>query len=366
MHTSSMHDEYMSESQEQTAKYRQRKFDMGRDVEARLGYGTGFADIQEPVDVCNSISAKLGIPAPCQFPGGSTTAKFFVCKRTYTECKTAKKAWQKVADNAGTGRREEGVRRKPVLPLVLQFPSFPVSQFLNFAQSTSPSFPVSLFPPSPSVSQFPSFPISHNPSFAVSQFPSFSTSRSPRLPVSQFPCFQVSHGPSFTDCKRVLVAQTAKKNKGKQATAFVQELRDRPDLCRFGLGVQTLSKRQLAVGQVCAPLSVCSSVQPCALPCPGPHQCVQVTKTPIAKEMDALVHGEAGDVKAANSEQLSRALQLAAVEFGREQLDGQEHEVLQGRQSHSLLGHSQLGQSRLRRSLLALLGQSQLCHTMLA
>ena len=149
MHTSSMHHEYVSESQEQKTKCRQRKFDMRRDVEARLGYGTGFADIQEPVDVCNSISAKLGIPAPCQFPGGSTTAKFFVCKRTYTECKTAKKAWQKVADNAGTGRREEGVRRKPVLPLVplvLQFPSFPVSQFLNFAQSTSPSFPVSLFP----------------------------------------------------------------------------------------------------------------------------------------------------------------------------------------------------------------------------
>ena len=91
-----------------------------------------------------------------------------------------------------------------------------------------------------------------------------------------------------------------------------------------------------------------------------------MTKTPIAKEMDALVHGEAGDVKAANSEQLSRALQLAAVEFGRMQLDGQEHEVLQGRQSHSLLGHSQLGQSLVCRSLLALLGQSQLRHTMLA
>ena len=146
----------------------------------------------------------------------------------------------------------------------------------------------------------------------------------------------------------------------------MQELRDRPDLCRFGLGVQTLSKRQLAVGKVCAPVSVCSSVQPCALPRPGPDQCVQVTKTPIAKEMDALVHGEEGDVKAANSEQLSRALQLAAVEFERERLDGQEHEVLQGRQSHSLLGQSQLGQSLLRHSLLALLGESQLRHTMLA
>ena len=334
MHTSSMHDEYMSESQEQKTKCRLRKFDMRRDVEARLGYGTGFADIQEPVDVCNNISAKLGIPAPCQFPGGSNTSKFFVCKHTYKACNASKKAWQKVADNAGSGRREEGVRRQPVLPLVLQFPSFPASQF-----HTIP------------VWQFPSFPVSH---------------LSPSFPVSQFPCFQVSHGPSFTDHKRGLLAQTATKNKGKQASAFVQELRDRPDLCRFGLGVQTLSKRQLAVGQVCAPVSDGSSVQPCALPCPGPHQCVQVTKTPISKEMDSLVHGEEGDVKAANSEQLSRALQLAAVEFERERLDGQEHEVLQGRQSHSLLGHAQLGQSLLRHSLLALLGESQLRHTMLA
>ena len=166
MHTSSMHDEYMSESQEQKTKCRLRKFDMRRDVEARLGYGTGFADIQEPVDACNSISAKLGIPAPCQFPGGSNTAKFFVCKHTYKACQTAKKAWQKVADNAGTGRREEGVRRNPALPLVFQLPSFPVSQF-----HTIP------------VWQFPSFPVSQLHAVQVSQFPSFLVSKFHMVPV---------------------------------------------------------------------------------------------------------------------------------------------------------------------------------------
>ena len=89
-------------------KTRRRCFDISKDVEARMGYGKSFNDMQHPLDDANNISAKYGLPGVNQLPDGSLTSKFFMCAHTYRACETAKKAWQKVSE--GSGRRDEGVR----------------------------------------------------------------------------------------------------------------------------------------------------------------------------------------------------------------------------------------------------------------
>ena len=130
-------------------KAKERNLDISKDVEARMGYGKPYNDIQHPLDDANIISSKHSLPGVNQFPGGSGTNKFFMCAHTYRECVSTKKAWQKVSE--GSGRRDEGA---------------------------------------------------------------------------------------------------ATKNKGKQANAFRQEMLAKPHLCQFGVGVQTLSRRQFAMGQI--------------------------------------------------------------------------------------------------------------------
>ena len=152
--------------------------------------------------------------------------------------------------------------------------------------STSPLY---MFP----VCQFTSLP-----NLPVCQFTSLS--------IYQFVMFPVGELTSFPESSlRVLVvAQAATKNKGKQAAAFAQELREKPHLCRFGLGVQTLSRRQIAMNHM--------------------------TKSPLVKEMDKLVYGDAESVKAANEEQLGRVLTLEALQMCRNHLAVQEVEALHG------------------------------------
>ena len=89
-------------------KAKKRNLDISKDVEARMGYGKFYNDIQHPLDDANNISAKYGLPGVNQFPGGSQTSKFFICAHTYRSCVSSKKAWQKVSE--GSGRRDEGVR----------------------------------------------------------------------------------------------------------------------------------------------------------------------------------------------------------------------------------------------------------------
>ena len=51
-------------------KAKKRNLDISKDVEARMGYGKFYNDIQHPLDDANTICAKYGIPGVNQFPGG--------------------------------------------------------------------------------------------------------------------------------------------------------------------------------------------------------------------------------------------------------------------------------------------------------
>ena len=124
-----------------------------------------------------------------------------------------------------------------------------------------------------------------------------------RYQFVKLPVCKVASFPESSLRVRV-VPQAATQNKGKQAAAFAQELRQKPHLCRFGLGVQTLSRRQIAMQNL--------------------------TKTPLVKEMDKLVFGDAESAKAANEEQLGRVLSLEALQMCRDHLEVQEVETLQG------------------------------------